>query len=68
MTGTFYLCYTYIVLIHYIFIVKLEPEMNARMETLKKLLPILFMILVLLAMVLYGGDSGPACISFWTCV
>ena len=36
------------------------------METLKKLLPILFMILVLLAMVLY--DSGPACISFWTCV
>ncbi len=36
------------------------------METLKKLLPILFMILVLLAMVLYGG--GPACISFWTCV
>ena len=41
--------------------------MNAHMETLKKLLPILFMILVLLAMVLYGGDSGPACISFWTC-
>ena len=50
MTGRFYLCYTYIVLIHYIFIVKLKAEMNARMETLKKLLPILFMILVLLAM------------------
>lgn len=54
----FYLCYTYIVLIHYIFIVELKSEMNLQMETIKRLLPILFIILVLLALVLYGGDGG----------
>lgn len=36
-----------------------------RVETIKRLLPILLMILVLLALVLYGGgDGGPAGAAF----
>ena len=59
MTEVFYLCYTYIVLIHYIFIVIVEPEMNLRVETIKRLIPLLLMILVLLALVLYGRTGSP---------
>ncbi|NBJ89081.1 hypothetical protein D5270_06250 [Acutalibacter sp. 1XD8-36] len=60
LTGRFYLCYTYIVLIHYIFIVITCLEMSAQMQTVKRLLPILIMLLILIALVLYGYPEAPA--------